>query len=122
MKGLIIVVAVQVMARIGITRGWVRILAPPFQYPVPVQVSLCLKTMLKIRPLPLCCYPFIKQPIKIQAAICLPFVIVWMLLHSLREWLTLPPLFHKASSSPRGGEFRGIFVAIIVASSPGLAE
>lgn len=28
--------------------------------------------------------------------------------------LTLPTLFHKPSSIPRGGEFRGIFYAIII--------
>lgn len=87
-----------------------------------LEVSLCLKTMLKFRFLPFCCYPFNKQPIKIQRAFCLSFVIGWMLLHSLREGLTLPTLFHIPSSSPRGGEFRGAFVAIIVASSPGAAK
>lgn len=106
MKGLIIVVAVLMFKVMSRTCS---------------QVSVCLKTMLKIGHLPLCCYPFIKQPIKNQCAICLPFVTGWMLLHSLRERLTLPPLFHKPSSSPRGEEFRVVFVAIIVTSSPGSA-
>lgn len=60
--------------------------------------------------------------IKIQCAICLPFVIGWMLLHFLSEGLTLPTPFQKTSSIPRGGEFRGVFVAKIVTSSPGAAE
>lgn len=67
---------------------------------------------------PVCCYPFIKQPIKIRRVICLSFVVRWMLLRSLREGLTLPPLFHKPSFSPTGADIRSVFVAKIVAYSP----
>lgn len=45
-----------------------------------------------------------------------------MLLHSLREGLTLPTLFNKPSFSPRGRDFRGVFVAKIVAYSPGATK
>lgn len=70
--------------------------------------------------LPLFCYLYIKQ--NQNSVYGLPFVIGWMLLHFLSEGLTLPTPFQKTSSIPRGGEFRGVFVAKIVTSSPGAAE